>query len=84
MGPRARSWVLALAGKRSYPTLESVGQAVGISRERVRQILRGAGRTEYAQAGRIAHRHAVLLCPGCGRPKSRYAGLCWWCRYPKG
>ena len=74
-----RPWVLALAGTARYPTLDSVGRAVGVSRERVRQILRRAGRSEYGLAARTAHWRAMLVCPDCQGRKKSFASRCLRC-----
>ena len=75
----ARPWVLALAGTAPYPTLASVGLAVGVSRERVRQILRRAGRTEYGLMAHRVHKRLVHICPDCGGRKAAQASRCQRC-----
>jgi len=74
-----RVLVLFMAGTTAYPTLDSIGRAVGISRERVRQILRRAGRTEYGLAARSAHERMVHICPDCGGAKAAQASRCQRC-----
>ena len=56
----ARKQVVSL--KRSYPcyTLQAIGDKVGVSRERVRQILKSAG--EHTKAWRPKR-----LCANCGK-----------------
>lgn len=59
-------------------TLVEIGREMGLSRERVRQLLAQSGIRIGHKKG---HRSLNYVCPQCGKPKNKSSKLCQPCSY---
>lgn len=77
-----RSTVLDLAKSHKHHSMVGIAEEVGVSRERVRQILRSENIADYTSKTRFKKPH---YCSKCGNVilvnNGRYAKLCVDCRH---
>ena len=76
LNPRSRA-VVEYRLDHPDATMRAIGERFGVTRERVRQILKAAGAPTKSQSyGHKQHR----ACAVCGLPKpSNYSPRCWEC-----